>query len=161
MSFFNEKTLDVLKSQKTPFYYYDLDVVDQTLIALKEAIGDSPFHVHYAVKANANPRILQKIKKHGLGVDCVSGEEVAAALEEGFTADQIAFAGVGKRDDEIELGIREGIFTFNVESLEELKVINEIALSMDRKVNIALRFNPNVNAKTHEYISTGLEENTL
>jgi len=157
--FFEPKLIEALKDQPTPFYYYDLDVLEHTLKAIQKAVGDSPFHVHYAIKANANAEILKKIKAYGLGIDCVSGEEVAAALKHGFTVDQIAFAGVGKRDDEIELGINAGIFTFNVESLEELKVINQIAEELDSEVNVALRFNPNVNAKTHEYITTGLDEN--
>jgi len=157
--FFEARLIERLKHQPTPFYYYDLDVLDQSLQAIKDAAGDSPFHIHYAIKANANPEVLKRVKAYGFGIDCVSGEEVAAALKHGFRVEQIAFAGVGKRDDEIELGINAGIFTFNVESLEELRVINEIAEKLDSEVNIALRFNPNVNAKTHEYITTGLEEN--
>lgn len=158
-SFFDAEVINAFEGIQTPFYYYDLEVLEQTLQAIEKAVGDLPFKVHYAIKANANDRILQTIKKYGLGIDCVSGEEVSAALMQGFRTEQIAFAGVGKRDDEIELGINAGIFTFNVESIEELKVINEIAERLDSEVNIALRFNPNVNAKTHEYITTGLEEN--
>lgn len=157
--FFEPNLIEALKDQPTPFYYYDLNVLDQTLQAIQKAVGDSPFHIHYAIKANANPEVLKKIREYGLGIDCVSGEEVSAALKHGFRVEEIAFAGVGKRDDEIELGINAGIFTFNVESLEELSVINQIAENLDSEVNVALRFNPNVNAKTHEYITTGLDEN--
>lgn len=159
IDFFDKRSLSAFEGMKTPFYFYDLEILEQTLKAIREAVGDSPFEIHYAIKANANSKVLEKIKEHGLGIDCVSGEEVACALEHGFAPHQIAFAGVGKRDDEIELGIEHGIFTFNVESLEELKVINELASNKQKQVDIALRFNPNVNAKTHEYITTGLEEN--
>ncbi len=157
--FFDEKSLKAFEGLTTPFYFYDLEVLEETLNAIKKAAADHPFKIHYAIKANANSRVLEKIKEHGLGIDTVSGEEVSCALEHGFEPKQIAFAGVGKRDDEIELGIDAGIFTFNVESLEELKVIQEIAEKKGKMVDIALRFNPNVNAKTHEYITTGLEEN--
>lgn len=159
MAFIDDATLGSLQKLPTPFYYYDLDVLEETLQAVKEASADSPFKIHYAIKANANSRILEKIKAFGFGIDCVSGEEVQCALDHGFAAKQIAFAGVGKRDDEILLGIEQNIFTFNVESVEELKVIDDLAKQNNQKVDIALRFNPNVNAKTHEYITTGLEEN--
>lgn len=157
--FFEPEILKSLDQKSTPFYYYDLEVLENTLQAIEEAVGDHPFVIHYAIKANANSRVLEQVKAHGFGIDCVSGEEVSCALEHGFEAKKIAFAGVGKRDDEIELGIDAGIFTFNVESIEELKVIDQIAKKKGKQVDVALRFNPNVNAKTHEYITTGLEEN--
>lgn len=144
---------------QTPFFYYDLRLLEETLAAINEEVKDAPFVVHYAIKANSNSKVLQAIKKAGLGIDCVSGNEVKKAIEEGFDASEIAFAGVGKTDDEILYGLRQGIFTFNVESLPELEVINDLAKREGKVANIAIRLNPNVNAKTHHYITTGLEEN--
>lgn len=144
---------------KTPFYYYDLDLLGRTL---DEAVKHSTkygFEVHYALKANVNTPILKLIKEKGLGADCVSGNEVLKALEMGFTPEHIAFAGVGKSDDEINLALDNDIFCFNCESGEEIKVIDELAAQKGKKARIALRINPNVNANTHKYITTGLEEN--
>lgn len=117
------------------------------------------YHLHYALKANSNERILNEIVKHGFGADCVSGEEVLAAVRAGFKNTDIAFAGVGKSDQEIIIGLENDIFTFNVESLEELRVIAELAAREKMQARIALRINPNVDAKTHHYITTGIEEN--
>ena len=143
----------------TPFYFYDLGLLDRTLAEIKRTARDERFEVHYAVKANANPGILRRIKAAGLGIDAVSGGEIQAALEAGFPADKILFAGVGKTDAEIILGLQAGIGCFNVESMAELDVIDEIAASMGKTAPVALRVNPEVDAHTHEYISTGLEEN--
>lgn len=145
---------------KTPFYYYDTDLLRQTLSAIKRAIDSHEnFLVHYAVKANANPKILQVIQEANLGADCVSGGEISAAIEAGFPASQIVFAGVGKSDWEIELGLEQNIFCFNVESEAELDVINEIATRMGKTAKVAFRINPNVGAHTHANITTGLAEN--
>jgi len=143
----------------TPFYFYDLGLLDRTLAEIKRTARDERFEVHYAVKANANPGILRRIKAAGLGVDAVSGGEIQAALEAGFPAGSILFAGVGKTDAEIIMGLQAGIGCFNVESLAELDVIDEIATAMGKKAPVALRVNPEVDAHTHEYITTGLEEN--
>lgn len=159
MGQFDVKLVEQLNEIETPFFYYDLAVLDQTLAALKRASSGQNYEVHYAIKANANQPILKKILDAGLGIDCVSGNEVKCALENGFTAEKIAFAGVGKSDKEIELGLDAGIFSFNVESLPELEVINQIAAKKNKIAPVAIRFNPNVNAKTHHYITTGLEEN--
>lgn len=148
------------ESIKTPFYYYDTDLLRQTLSAIKRAIDSHEnFLVHYAVKANANPKILQVIQEANLGADCVSGGEISAAIEAGFPASQIVFAGVGKSDWEIELGLEQNIFCFNVESEAELDVINEIAARMGKTAKVAFRINPNVGAHTHANITTGLAEN--
>lgn len=147
------------KSRKTPFYYYDLQLLRRTLDLVRAESSKYGYHVHYAFKANFNDHILEEIRKAGLGADCVSGNEVRRALDAGFPADKIVFAGVGKTDEEIELGIDHGIFCFNCESVQELQVINEIASGKKKQVNVALRINPNVNANTHKYITTGLEEN--
>lgn len=159
MTNWDEHIVEKLNRFKTPFFYYDLSVLEATLAAVKENIKDSPFVVHYAIKANANAKVLTCIKKAGFGIDCVSGNEVKRALESGFQPEEIAFAGVGKTDEEILLGLQHEIFTFNVESLAELKVIDELAEREGKVANIAVRLNPNVNAKTHHYITTGLEEN--
>ena len=151
--------IETFKHCETPFYYYDLELLKATLHEMNACIKDLPYKVHYAVKANANPRILHEIKEAGLSIDCVSGGEIVAALAAGFKGDTIAFAGVGKTDKEISLGINHDIFCFNVESLAELEVINEIAAAKGKIANIALRINPNIDAHTHEYITTGLSEN--
>ena len=115
--------------------------------------------MHYAVKANANDRILQTIAKAGFGADCVSGGEVEASIKAGFPANKVVFAGVGKADWEINLGLDNDIFCFNAESIPELEVINGLAAAKGKKARIALRINPNVDAHTHHYITTGLNEN--
>lgn len=144
---------------ETPFYYYDMALLKETLAVIKAESGKYGYHVHYAVKANANPRILETIAAQGLGADCVSGGEVQAALDAGFPADKVVFAGVGKADWEINLGLDRDIFCFNVESLAELEVINELAAAKGKVARIALRINPEVDAHTHAKITTGLKEN--
>ena len=148
-----------IEELKTPAYIYDLKRLNKIVSAAKNESEAYGYHVHYALKANTHPAVLAAMVEAGFGADCVSGEEVDAALQAGFAPEKIAFAGVGKRDDEIELGLREGIFSFNVESVEELKVIAEIAAKMEKVARVALRLNPDVNANTHKYITTGLEEN--
>lgn len=148
------------KQTDTPFYYYDLPLLRSTLSRIKEIITPHPnYHVHYAVKANANKRILETIAEYGLGADCVSGGEVTLAHKSGFTNDKIVFAGVGKSDNEIRTALALGIHSFNVESIPELEVINELALEMHTTANVAFRVNPNVDAHTHAKITTGLNEN--
>lgn len=142
---------------ETPFYFYDLKLLRRTLEEVKRSAGNTC--VHFAVKANNDTRVLQTIAQAGLGADCVSGGEVEAALNAGFPAEKIVFAGVGKTDREILLGLEAGIGCFNVESLPELEVINEFAASLGKVAPTALRVNPNIDAHTHEYITTGLEEN--
>lgn len=144
---------------QTPYYLYHLDILEQTLAACKSAANRYNFHVHYALKANANARILEAVQRHHFGADCVSGNEIAAALQHGFASDKIVFAGVGKSDIEIQFALKANIFCFNVESLQELEVLNDLAQQEGKVARIALRINPNVNAHTHHYITTGLEEN--
>jgi len=144
---------------ETPFYYYDLNVLRTTLDEIKSQIVSSNFHVHYAMKANVNPLILKTINEAGLGADCVSGGEVQAALDAGIPASKVVFAGVGKADWEINLGLENDIFCFNAESVPELEVINELAAAKGKTANVALRINPNVDAHTHHYITTGTNEN--
>lgn len=156
---FPSEVTDFFRTQKTPFYYYDLDVLNATLEEIQEYGLSKGFHVHFALKANNQPKILKRIKEAGLGADCVSGGEVQRAIDSGFEANDIAFAGVGKSDEEIELGLKHDIFCFNCESVQELEVLNELAGKHGKTARIALRLNPNVEADTHRYITTGLNEN--
>lgn len=156
---FTSKIVNSFKEDSTPFYYYDLNLLRATLEEVKKHGISKGYHIHYAFKANHQPRILDEIRKAGLHADCVSGGEVQRALDCNFNPSQIAFAGVGKRDSEIKLGLENDIFCFNVESGQELRVINDLAANMDTVAKVALRLNPNVNAKTHHYITTGLKEN--
>ncbi|MFT3753170.1 MAG: diaminopimelate decarboxylase [Paludibacter sp.] len=151
--------LDKFNELQTPFYYYDLDVLRKTLEEINTESQKSDFHVHYAMKANVNPSVLEVIKNAGLGADCVSGGEVEAALNAGIPASKVVFAGVGKADWEINLGLENDIFCFNVESVPELEVINELAAAKGKTASVALRINPNVDAHTHHYITTGTNEN--
>ena len=145
---------------RTPFYYYDMELLRQTLQAIcSEAARHEAFCVHYAVKANANPQVLRAIRQAGLGADCVSGGEIEASLRAGFPANKIVFAGVGKSDWEINLALEKDIFCFNVESIPELQVINELAAAQGKVARVAFRLNPNVGAHTHANITTGLAEN--
>lgn len=159
MKLFDEGLLSKLQKIATPYYYYDLRILDATLTAIRLAIKDLPYYIHYAMKANSNSPVLQKVKESGFGVDTVSGKEIEWAIKHGFKGNQIAFAGVGKTDEEILIGLQHDVFTFNVESLEELNVIDELAKSENKIAKIAIRLNPNVDANTHHYITTGLDEN--
>lgn len=151
--------LERFKSIPTPFYYYDINLLQRTLAEVSRLIADKPWHMHYAVKANGDEPILSIIASAGFGADTVSLGEVKAALAAGFPAHGIVMAGVGKTDDEIRFGIRAGIACFNVESVEEMEIINGIALQMGAVARIALRINPDIDAHTHHYITTGLAEN--
>jgi diaminopimelate decarboxylase len=145
---------------RTPFYYYDTELLRDTLRTInQEAQKHEGFCVHYAVKANANPRILRIIREAGLGADCVSGGEIEASVRAGVPSSKIVYAGVGKSDWEINLGLDHDIFCFNVESIPELEVINELAAAKGKVARVAFRLNPNVGAHTHANITTGLAEN--
>ena len=145
---------------RTPFYYYDTDLLRQTLQAINDEAGKHEgWHVHYAIKANANPTLLRIIRAAGLGADCVSGGEIEACIQAGFPSSKIVYAGVGKSDWEINLGLDNDIFCFNVESIPELEVINELAAAKGKVARVAFRLNPNVGAHTHANITTGLAEN--
>ncbi|WP_304062723.1 diaminopimelate decarboxylase [Pedobacter glucosidilyticus] len=156
---FNAQLVDSFKDKETPFYYYDLKLLKDTLTVCKEASASHHFHIHFALKANFNDRVLQLIKDAGLGADCVSGGEVKKAIETGFDTKKVVFAGVGKSDREINYALDNDIFCFNVESIQELEVINELAAKKGKKASVAIRVNPNVDAHTHHYITTGLDEN--
>ena len=152
--------VDSFQGIKTPFYYYDVSLLRRTLDAInREAKRYPNFCVHYALKANVNPKLLGIIRTEGLGADCVSGGEIRAALQAGFEPDKIVFAGVGKTDWEINSGLDHGIFCFNVESIPELEVVDELARAKNQIASVALRINPNVGVHTHAHITTGLAEN--
>lgn len=156
----NATTISAFQSLETPFYYYDKSLLQSTLKTIQDEVSQyDDFHVHYAIKANANPQLLPLIAQAGLGADCVSGGEIQRALEAHFPANQIVFAGVGKTDKEILLALEHDIFSFNVESIPELLVINELAQQVNKIANVCLRINPNVGAHTHTHIVTGLAEN--
>ena len=145
---------------RTPFYYYDMALLRQTLDTINQEVRKHEgFVVHYAVKANANPEVLSAIRQAGFGTDCVSGGEIEACIRAGFPGRKIVFAGVGKSDWEINLGLDSDIFCFNVESIPELEVINELAQQKGKVARVAFRLNPNVGAHTHANITTGLAEN--
>ncbi|HZY40011.1 MAG TPA: diaminopimelate decarboxylase [Mucilaginibacter sp.] len=156
---FDTTIIGRFKTLETPFYYYDLGVLRKTLDACTNAAAKYDFHVHYAMKANFNPKVLDIIKSYGIGADCVSGNEVKAAVEHGFGKENIVFAGVGKSDKEISLALDADIFCFNAESVQELFIINDLAKAKNKTAVIAIRINPNVDAHTHHFITTGLDEN--
>ena len=148
------------KGVQTPFYFYNIELLKETLLEIKREISSHKnYLVHYAIKANANPKLLQFIAQAGFGADCVSGGEIQRALKTGFPPSKIVFAGVGKSDWEINLGLDNDIFCFNVESEPELEVINELAKAKGKIASIAFRINPNIGAHTHANITTGLAEN--
>lgn len=156
---FSNKDIAQFADLETPFYYYDLSLLQRSLSACAGAAKVYDFHVHYALKANFNDTLLKKIKEAGLGADCVSGNEVKKAIEIGFDKKQVVFAGVGKSDREINEALDLDIFCFNVESVQELEVINELAGKRGKVAKVAIRINPNVDAHTHHNITTGLDEN--
>ena len=157
-----KRKFDIAKfrSIQTPFFYYDTDLLRETLTTLKvESKNYNDIIVHYAIKANANPKVLNIICQAGLGADCVSGGEILAAIAAGFPVSKIVYAGVGKSDWEINLALDKNIFCFNVESLPELEIINELAMAKKKIANVAFRINPDIEAHTHANITTGLAEN--
>ena len=156
----NQFPIESFRNIKTPFYYYDTALLRQTIKTITDEVAKHEgYHIHYAVKACANPKVLRIIANSGLGADCVSGGEIQACIDAGFPANTIVYAGVGKADWEIELGLNVGIQYFNVESVAELEVIEEIAARMNKTANVSFRINPDVGAHTHANITTGLSEN--
>jgi diaminopimelate decarboxylase len=154
----SESTIGKFSQIETPFYYYDLEVLRSTLDTIRKETIHSGYQAHYALKANSNPRILKIISSYGLGADCVSWNEIAAALEAGFSPAEIVFAGVGKTDKDIEAALKNDISCFNCESIPEIEVINQLASGLNKIAPIALRINPYIDAHTHKYITTGIEE---
>ena len=156
----NQFPIESFRNIKTPFYYYDTALLRQTIKTITDEVAKHEgYHIHYAVKACVNPKVLRIIADSGLGADCVSGGEIQACIDAGFPANTIVYAGVGKADWEIVLGLNVGIQYFNVESVAELEVIEEIAARMNKTANVSFRINPDVGAHTHANITTGLSEN--
>ena len=155
----NDNAILSLEKIRTPFYLYDMELLAETVSEVVRLSGQYGIEVHYAVKANADDRILRYIASRGLGADCVSGNEVLRAIGSGFPAEKIAFAGVGKTDEEIETAVRNGIFSINCESLPEIETVDLIASRLGLRARVSARINPNIDAHTHKYITTGLEEN--
>jgi len=156
---FSDKDIAHFSNLETPFYYYDMGLLERTLQACARAASQHSFHVHYALKANFNAKVLEKIRLAGFGADCVSGGEVQRAIDTGFERQKVVFAGVGKSDREIISALENDIFCFNVESLQELEVLNTLAEARQKVARVAIRINPNVDAHTHANITTGLDEN--
>ena len=150
---------EIFEGVKTPFYYYDRELLERTLDEIEACTAGTPMRVHYAVKANPTPELLRIISGRGFGADCVSGNEIDLAVECGFDPKKIYFAGVGKTDDEILTGLRHDIGCFNIESVEEIDILAGLASKEGKVATVALRVNPDIDAHTHEYITTGLKEN--
>ncbi len=159
MKMFTAELIQKFQSIKTPFYYYDMSVLETNLKTLHKFSSENNYQVHYALKANANGPILKKINHYGFGADCVSGNEIKRAMKYNFPGEKIVFAGVGKTDQEISLALRSKIQCFNCESIQELEVINSLAKKQRTVAPIALRINPDVEANTHHYITTGKKDN--
>ena len=142
---------------RTPIWYYDMELFRRTIDEAVRAAEAYNIKMHYSIKANYQKPLLEYIRSKSIGVDCVSGEEVSYAVEAGFEPSGIVFAGVGKTDEEIEIALKCGIGSFNCESLEEFKILDEIAGAMGKVANVSVRINPDVDAHTHRFITTGLE----
>jgi diaminopimelate decarboxylase len=154
----DNKIIEKFRKIETPFYFYDLDVLRSTLESVKKESENSGYKIHYAVKSNSNPRFLKIVSSYGLGADCVSFNEIDAALTAGFKSDDIVFAGVGKTDKDIISALKANIYCFNCESIPEMEVIDQLAGQLNKTAQIALRINPYIEAHTHKYITTGIEE---
>lgn len=150
---------DIAEQYQTPVYVYSRATLERHWHAFNDAIGTHPHLICYAVKANSNLGVLSTLAKIGSGFDIVSGGELARVIEAGGDASKVVFSGVGKKADEIRYALEQGIMCFNVESEPELHRINAVAESLGKKAPISLRINPDVDAKTHPYISTGLKAN--
>ena len=150
---------EIAKKVGTPFYLYSYNTLARHFTVFDQAFQGIPHVVCYSAKANSNIAILRLFVGLGAGVDVVSRGELYRALKGGADPKKIVFSGVGKREDEIEYALTAGILMFNVESLPELQVLNEVASSLGKKAAISLRVNPDIDPKTHPYISTGLKKN--
>ena len=151
----SRQVADKLAKYETPFYLYDIGLLNQTLESLMSIASKYGYKIHYAIKANYDARLLQIIRKYGVGIDCASGNEVRCAIEAGFDPKSIVYAGVGKRDKEIRYAIEQNILAINCESIEEINLVDELAAQMGKVVNIALRVNPDIDPKTNHCIDTG------
>jgi diaminopimelate decarboxylase len=153
-----QSALHSFNRMETPFFYYDMDILRATVEKFVSTLDKYGVTAHYAVKANSNDRILKTISGAGIKAECATGNEITLALANGFAADGIFFDGVAKTDKEIITALKAGVELFNCESIQELEVIDALAGGMGIKAAIAVRVNPDVDAKTHKYITTGTEE---
>ena len=144
-----------LRGYETPFYLYDMALLRQTLESVVYESKRYGYHLHYAIKANYDDRILEVIREYGLGIDCASGNELRKAIESGFNPRQIVYAGVGKRDKELRYAIEQKILAINVESIEELHLVNRLSAEAGTTTDVALRINPDIDPKTNHCIDTG------
>lgn len=151
---FSSEIVKRFKNLSTPFYYYDISILENNLKLLSNCIEDFN-KVHFSVKSNTNPKLLNLIKSYGLGIDAVSSNEIKHCLELGFDSKDVVFAGVGKSDQEIEYAIKNNISYFNAESIQEIEVINAISNKLSRRTNVSIRINPNIKTDTHKKIQTG------
>ena len=159
LHFDNFNLFDIAKQQQTPFYLYSKNKIIDNLNDYQKSLSGLDHLICYSVKANSSLSILSILAKKGCGFDIVSGGELDKSIKAGGSASNIVFSGVGKTDDEIFLGIKNNILCFNVESESELLKINSIASDVGKKANIAIRVNPEISAKTHPYIATGMSDN--
>ena len=144
-----------LRGYETPFYLYDMALLRQTLESVVYESKRYGYHLHYAIKANYDDRLLSVIREYGLGIDCASGNELRKAIESGFDPKTIVYAGVGKRDKELRYAIEQEILAINVESLEELYLLDRLSGEMGKVTEVALRINPDIDPKTNHCIDTG------
>lgn len=147
----------IAENVQSPFYLYSKKTILENYERIDDALQDVDHLICYALKANSNVTLLALLARKGAGADVVSRGEIYLALKSGFLPEKIVYAGVGKRDDEIRFALEQGILAFNVESIEELRVINNIAHNLQKMAPIAIRINPNIDIPTHPYISTGTE----
>lgn len=151
----SKSKVERLKGFETPYYFYDCDLLRETLREAVQKASEHGYIIHFAIKANFDPRVLEIIRSFGIGVDCVSEGEVRMALQAGFPADKIVMAGVGKKDREMNYAIENNIFAINCESIEEMQVLEELAARQDKVVDVALRVNPDIDPRTNHHIDTG------
>lgn len=147
----------MLPNIETPYYYYDIEGLTNHLDMILTLSKKYNINIHYALKANSNKRLLNVISSFGVGADCVSGNEIKRALKNGFRSKDIVFAGVGKKDNEINFALDHSISEINVESLDELHVIHQLAHKKGKITQVAIRINPGIDVKTHKHITTGAE----
>lgn len=150
---------ELAEEYNTPLYVYSRSQILENFKSIDAAFGTTDHVTCYALKANSNPAILKILAEAGAGADVVSAGELFLALKAGFPAQKITFAGVGKREDEIEYALKEGIFSLSVESIQELQMISFVATRMNVTARISIRVNPDIDAESHPYITTGLKQN--
>jgi len=150
---------ELAEEYDTPLYVYSRSQILDNFKAIDTAFGETDHVTCYALKANSNPSILKILSEAGAGADVVSSGELYLALKAGFSPQKITFAGVGKRVDEIEYALKEGVFSLSVESLQELQLVSLVATRMNATARISIRVNPDIDAESHPYITTGLRQN--